>query len=539
MKTESNHGASQGQVSQSHSAESSERPECHKSNGDKGGRSSEDSIRILHLEDNFRDARLVVRTLGRGDLSCQITVVADREAYLAAVNEGNARWDVILADYTLPSFDGMSALKLAGEKCADVPFIFVSGAVGEELAIETLKSGAADYVLKDRLARLPVAVERALKERLAARQRKQAEALLNLRTKALESAANGVIVTDRNGTIVWANPACTRLTGYGSDELLGSTPRILKSGRMTGDFYRDLWTTIAQGKVWQGELTNRRKDGTLYVEEMTITPVRDFTGEIASFIAIKQDISERRRQEDALRASLHEKEILLKEVHHRVKNNLQVISSLLELGSGGSQNGGFVEILRESQTRIRTMALVHAKLYQSKDFARIDFGEYVRSLVADLSHSYQVDPESVSFSLDLGQVFLSVDLAIPCGLIMNELISNSLKHAFPTIRTGLAPKGSQLEPSRPAVDRDARIRGSHDTPRTGGVVSIALVPIGNTRVRLVVTDNGTGYPDSVDLNHPKSLGLQLVKALTAQVGGNIEIRSSRGGAECQIEFSAR
>ncbi len=127
--------------------------------------------------------------------------------------------------------------------------------------------------------------------------------MLRLRTAALAAAANGVVITDREGAVVWTNAAVTVLTGYSAGELQGKNPRILKSGRQSEEVYRGLWSTILQGQAWQGEIVNRRKDGTLYTEEMTITPVRDGEGKIANFIAIKQDVTERKKAADALLAS--------------------------------------------------------------------------------------------------------------------------------------------------------------------------------------------------------------------------------------------
>ncbi len=183
----------------------------------------------------------------------------------------------------------------------DTPVIIVSGSIGEDLAVRALQRGAHDYLLKDRLGRLGPAIRQALESKRLQRERRLAQEQLRIQSQALAAAANGILITDRTGDIVWANPAFTEITGYELDEVRGKNPRFLKSGQHDQLFFQQLWKTILAGKVWKGEVINRRKDGTLYFVEQTITPVRDATGEVSRFIAIEQDIGERKRTEESLR----------------------------------------------------------------------------------------------------------------------------------------------------------------------------------------------------------------------------------------------
>ncbi len=222
-------------------------------------------------------------------------------------------------------------------------------------------------------------------------------------------------------------------------------------------------------------------------------------------VAIFDVITERKRTEEALKASLREKEILLKEVHHRVKNNMQVISSLFDLQAASSGNSELTKMCRESQRRIRSMALIHEKLYHSKDFTRVDLAGYVRSLARELFQACAINPGKIDtiFQTD-GDIYVDIYKAIPCGLILNELISNALKHAF-------------------AGDGIGELR-------------IIMGETNDRKIEIIVRDNGSGLPDSVDIRAPRSVGLYLVSGLVKnQLSGQIEIKRDNG-TEFRIKF---
>jgi two-component sensor histidine kinase/CheY-like chemotaxis protein len=212
---------------------------------------------------------------------------------------------------------------------------------------------------------------------------------------------------------------------------------------------------------------------------------------------------ERKRAEEQIKASLREKEALLQEIHHRVKNNLQITCSLLNLQSLQVEDPQAIEILQDSQNRIYSMALVHEKLYQSESLTRIDFGEYIRSLAEDLLRTYSIRAQAITLEIQAGNVFLGIDSAVPCGLLLNELLTNTLKHAFPENRRG-----------------EVRVELHADSDR---------------RIILVVADNGVGFPEDWDLSNPPSLGMQLVNSLVSQLDGTIDLNSSRG-TEFRITF---
>jgi two-component sensor histidine kinase len=196
-----------------------------------------------------------------------------------------------------------------------------------------------------------------------------------------------------------------------------------------------------------------------------------------------------------MRESIREKEILLQEVHHRVKNNLQVISSILNLQSSFVKDKNSLNILRESQNRIKSMSFIHESLYHTKDFSRIDFSDYLLSLTNNLIHSYSLERGRIRLKTDLTTIYLSLDQAIPCGLIVNELISNALKYAF--------------------------------TESTDGEIFVGIKEQ-NNQMLLTIADNGIGMPKDFDVENSNTLGLQLVHTLAEQLDARIELHTQKG-----------
>jgi two-component sensor histidine kinase len=209
------------------------------------------------------------------------------------------------------------------------------------------------------------------------------------------------------------------------------------------------------------------------------------------------------RSEQALRASLKEKEVLLKEIHHRVKNNLQVISSLLNLQARYLKDKAAREIFTDSQNRVLSIALVHEKLYQSANLSHVNFSDYVSALLDNLFHTYDASQRGIRRSLEVGQIDLPIDVAIPCGLIVNELAINSLKHAFPQQRNG-------------------QVRVVLEEPSPG-------------KLRLVVADDGVGMPAHIDPRNTPSLGLDLVFTFADQLDAEVEVTRD-GGTAFRFDF---
>ena len=334
-------------------------------------------------------------------------------------------------------------------------------------------------------------------------ERKRAESELRKLSHVVEQSPVSVVVTRKDGAIEYVNPKFSQLTGYTFDEVRGKNPRIMKSGETDPQVYKELWATITSGGEWHGELHNRKKNGELFWEAASISPVRSGQGEITHFVAVKEDITERKMADLAIRASLKEKETLLKEIHHRVKNNLQVISSLLSLQANETADPHVKTAFAESQDRIRSMALVHEQLYRSQLLSEIDFQQYINVVTARLIEQHA--RRHITSSVQVDNVWLDIGRAIPCGLIVNELVSNCLKHAF--------------------IDREE------------GHIAIRMQAEGERMITLEVIDDGCGFPEGVDFLAVNSMGLTIVRTLVDQLDGTIRKVEGKG-THFVIEFSA-
>jgi two-component sensor histidine kinase len=219
-------------------------------------------------------------------------------------------------------------------------------------------------------------------------------------------------------------------------------------------------------------------------------------------VMVAHDITERKEFENALKSSLAEKEVLIREIHHRVKNNMQIISSLLSLQKQYVNDEEAVNVLKESQNRVRSMAMIHEKLYRTRNFSEIDFADYIMSLVTDLFYSYGVDSNRIKTNIILEEVMLGLETAIPCGLILSELVTNTLKYAFPNHAKG-----------------EFRI----ELHVMDGLYS------------LIISDNGVGIPENINFNETDTLGLRLVNSLVDQLEGTIEL-GRKNGTEFKIIF---
>ena len=353
--------------------------------------------------------------------------------------------------------------------------------------------------------------------------------------RLLNSSIDGIFAFNRNLELTRWNPGMERISGIKKSEASGKKLKeVLHSFFSNGE--EEYFRSALKGNriIARGKILKDLKSDKEYFVEAHYSPIYDKEEKVVGGLAVlrdstqrkaaldnleqtklqlekmvqertralsianeelKKEISQRKTAQEQIHESLKEKIVLLREIHHRVKNNLQIVSSLLNLQAGYITDKKVLEILKESQNRIRSMALIHEKLYQSPDLDKINFSEYIQSLTKDLFRSYQSQLNRINIRSEVGEIFLEIDQSILCGLIINELISNAIKHAF---------KG-----------------------KGKGEILVQLFQDGED-YQIIVKDDGIGFPKDIDIENTDSLGLQLVTSLTGQMSGKIDIKSNNG-----------
>ena len=324
-----------------------------------------ETVRILMVEDSEDDALLALRALRRGGFEVTYRRVQTAAELTAALAEGH--WDAVLSDYNLPGFNGIRALDIFRSAGLDIPFIVISGTIGEETAVDLMKAGASDYIMKHNLARLAPALDRELKEaqrraegRSVNRERELAMEEVHKLSQAIAQSPVSVLITDRQGLIEYVNPYFCQTSGYGFDELIGRNPRIIQSGTTPVQTYQQMWQALLSGQEWRGEMVNRKKSGDLYWERIVASPITDAGGEITHYIGVKEDITQQKCSELELRRA--NRTLTMIRACHQVLVHATDEAALLDgicgcIVDGGGYVGVWVGLAEhDAQRRVRPVA---------------------------------------------------------------------------------------------------------------------------------------------------------------------------------------
>ncbi|MBF0546835.1 MAG: PAS domain S-box protein [Candidatus Riflebacteria bacterium] len=320
----------------------------------------------------------------------------------------------------------------------------------------------------------------------------------------IRSLSDPLLVFSSDGEIKTVNEAVSSITGWTTEELIGKTYKILFPCA-DSKYFREAWESLEKkGILHDFPTVMMKKNELTFLVLFSGAIMKNRQGEFVGIVVIAKDNTERKQAEEKIKKSLAEKELLLKEIHHRVKNNMQVISSLLRLQASKINDKAVAEIFQISQNRIKTMALIHEMLYRSKDLGRINFGNYIKEMVESLVRTTVETHQQIELEIQFDTILIEIETAIPCGLIINEVVSNSLKHAFPNERKGkiaiLVQKGDQ------------------------------------ETITLNISDNGVGYPNGIDPEKKGTLGLELINnLLTGQLHGEMSV-CWENGTKYQFSF---
>ena len=470
-------------------------------NGSNGNGDGAPPVTIV-VEDDRMLNELICRTLRREGIECE-GFLNGSDGLRKAEGEPGA---LMLLDYKLPDMTALEIIEAIEGRGLANPFMITTGFGDEELAVKLMKRGALDYLVKgpDFVRKLPQIVKKILKHIQVSKKLDAAELELKESEKRYRSlfeemidgfATHEMILDERGEPVDYifleVNTAYERLVGRKREELLGR--RVTEVFPEIGNDrlnWIERYAKVAYGGGYQS------------FEDYSDTlgrwmSVHAYSTKRGTFASVLEDISQRKESEETIRRSLEEKEVLLKEIHHRVKNNLQIISSLINLESRKGQASGKGDVFKDILNRIRSISLIHENLYRSRDLGSIDINTYFSDLINNLTATYDVDPARLTITTDMEQISIGLDTLVPCGLILNEMISNTLKYAFPNGRKG--------------------------------EISFSLKVLKDDQIEMIYSDDGIGLPEGIDVSELDSLGMKLIHNLTEmQLKGKVEVGSGEG-----------
>ena len=503
--------------------------------------SMDKSLRLLLIDDNPDDRALTIRELKK-EFEIQVEEIIDAEGFAHALEKGT--FDIVITDYQLRWSNGLEILGKIRSRYPDCIVIMFTATGDEEIAVEAMKKGLDDYVLKSpkHFKRLPVAVKAATKKAQQRQRLREAEEELQESEKRYRSLFEDSPISlweedysevkklfdslRESGVddfrayfehhpeavarcasmikIVDVNKATLDLyTGRSKAEFMEGLGKIFTKESL--EYFKEPIIALAEGKtIHEMEAVTQTLTGEKRHISVKLAVAPGYENSLSKMFVSVMDLTDRKLAEEKIQASIKEKEVLLKEIHHRVKNNLQIISSLLDLSRRRTENQEAVDLLSDARAKVHTMALIHAQLYQSDRFDRIDMGRHIQELFNFLAAIYETKSRFVTYLAKPSDVFLELTQAIPCSLVLNELISNAFKHAF--------KEGEK------------------------GRIEASIQSTADDTILIKVKDDGRGIPEEIDIDKTNSLGFKLARNLVqGQLGGKIRVEGN-GGTEIVIEF---
>lgn len=451
-------------------------------------------INILLLEDSRLDADLIRKELEEEGLCFNLTRIETETDFIKHVKKGI--YDIILSDYNLPQFDGLTALQITQELDPSLPFIIVTGSLSEEVAAQCIQRGAWDYVVKERLFRLSSSINKCLALNVARTSSRQAEETRKKYDFIINTVNIPMSLINLEYEYEAVNEAYCRMLILERENIIGRTIFDIWPNRESADKIKRMLDACFRGKEIKEADWIEIPGGTTRFREIHFFPYRNEAGEITHAVIVSYDITDLKQAEQKIKNSLEEKEVLIKEIHHRVKNNLQIISSMLHMQSRYIPDKSSLGFFLDSVNRVKSMALIHENLYQSHDLNNVNFSRYLDKLISNLFLVFHFDDKKITFKKILQEdISININLAVPAGLIINELLSNSLKYAFPEGKNGFI---------------------------------LLEMKFADKTYHLTIEDNGIGLPEGFDYRNSNTLGLLLVHALVRQIHGEMEIARDPG-----------
>jgi PAS domain S-box-containing protein len=450
--------------------------------------------RVLLVEDDSATAELMRRSLERTGYS--VAIAPGVQAGLDALR-ANGGFDALLLDYRLPDGEPWKVADAAHAHVPEIPVVFVTGMSGEEVAIEAVRRGFADYVKKTAgfWNELPAVLERVARLSHIKGQLDETGALMRA---VVEQSSDLVAVCKGDGMIVYLSPVCLNLLGKPPEELMGNSWTEIVSPEDHPQLAR-MHSGLSDNPSQTAVLRCCRKDESIAWMEARLALLPAASSAERMIVLTLHDVTVQREHDRQMQASIQEKEVMLKEIHHRVKNNLQVVQSLMKMSARKLGDCDARVAIESTVERVHAMSMVHERLYQMPNLSALPLGDYLSDIFGGAIQSYSLAPSQVRLKLDVEEILLPLDKAVPFALLSNEILSNSFKHGFPNDRRG--------------------------------TISVSIHRVEGA-VHMVIEDDGVGLPPDFDPAKTNSMGLKLAMSLAHQLGGRLQFTSLKG---CRVE----